>query len=151
MIKRKTASLVKKTSNKPVAPKKENPIANDVEKDKSLAAPVLTELEYDLQKIVVKDGQKFYPLYLSNIIGVEGNRNYVIIYQLNRNPIRIKVTLKYMKERLAFPHFIFVHDSFIANVHHFVTFSPTKAGAGILDMVEGVRFLVSSQHKQEVI
>lgn len=120
------------------------------EEEEVLLRIPLTELEYEIAKIVVKSGNIHYPLYLRNIIGIEGDRNYVWIYLKGLERIKVRITLKMMKALLAIPHFITVHDSYIANIHFFTGFDRRLRGSSILYLIQGIEFMVSQDYVEEV-
>jgi DNA-binding LytR/AlgR family response regulator len=89
-----------------------------------------TELKDNTQAFIyVKADKKMVRILLSDILYIEGLKDYVKIHTPNKAIITYQ-TLTYFEEKLPANQFIRVHRSFIISLHHISAYSLTQIDIG---------------------
>lgn len=86
-------------------------------KSSTLPAPKDNEYIEDAQEknIVIKSGYKFYKINYSELIYIEGQREYVTIHT-TKERITLLSSLKDLEEKLSPDYFIRIHKSYIVSI-----------------------------------
>lgn len=79
--------------------------------------------------IYVKSDKKMVRILLSDILYIEGLKDYVKIYTTG-NPVITYQTLTYLEEKLSANHFIRAHRSYIISLNHISAYSSNQIEIG---------------------
>lgn len=90
-------------------------------------APIVKDDQ--LAFIYVKSEKKMVRILLSDILYIEGLKDYVKIYT-NGSPVITYQTLTYLEEKLSANHFIRVHRSYIISLNHISAYSSSQIEIG---------------------
>lgn len=93
--------------------------------------------------LFVKSEYKVLKVKLSDIIYIEGLKEYVKIVVINGKPILSLLTMKHLEKKLSMNHFMRVHRSFIVNIDHVNTI---ERGQIVFDKVY---IPISEQYKKD--
>jgi DNA-binding LytR/AlgR family response regulator len=113
-----------------------------VDKYETWAKPIQRSSIYQWQQpdndafIYVKSDKKNVRVLLSDILYIEGLKDYVKIHTRNRSIITHQ-TLTYFEEKLSADHFIRSHRSFIIALYHIHTFSASQIEIGKVSLPIG--------------
>lgn len=96
-------------------------------------------LRYFTQKILVKCGDVYKAILVSDIVYLQAHSNYTIIATQTEKVLSCK-TLKYWQDKITKYNFIRVHNSFLVNQIFVTAVDPTR---GQLWMYDGSKVPVS--------
>lgn len=106
-------------------------------------------LKGDFNKITIATSEGYEFIELANLIRIEADGNYSILYLINKKLITSKA-LKYYEDLIVDDNmFIRVHASHIINKKHVVKY--IKADGGSLMMIDNSNIVISSRKKQHVL
>jgi len=94
--------------------------------------------------IFVKDGHVFRKIYLEEILYLESDANYVIVYLESRKKVMIRSTINDLIEQLDDRNFIRVHRSYSVNINRIEDVSP------IAILMQGHTIPIGKSYKDEL-
>lgn len=100
------------------------------------------------ESIFVKEGSKMIKVNLSDIIYVEGLRDYIKIFINSERPIVTHITMKKMVETLPSKAFIRVHKSYIIAIHKI---SAIDAGNSLIELKNNVLIPMGQNYKETLL
>lgn len=101
------------------------------------------------KKIALPTGTTTQFVPINEIVRVESQSNYSLIYFLNRPKLTVTKTLKELEEQLSPHQFLRIHHSHLVNIEHVIGYKNQDSGYLIVqgnDLVE-----ISRRKKQEVL
>ncbi len=116
-----------------------------IQPDKSVAdlASNLTQA-MPLNRVVVKDSKGIQVIPMPDILYIEAQDDYVMIYTTTGRHLK-KQTLKHYEQRLNGDQFVRVHRSYIVNVLQVKKIEPYERDSYIAFLVNGAKIRVSTQ------
>jgi two-component system LytT family response regulator len=97
--------------------------------------------------IATSDGTDY--LNIDEIIRIEADRSYSMIYLTNKKRIMVSKSLIEYEDMLLDNDFFRVHKSFLVNLHHVV--KHIKHDGGYAEMIDGSQIMISRRKKEEFV
>lgn len=101
-------------------------------------------------KILVNKGEKFFFLDIPEIIFIESNEKYALIYTKDDKYL-VRESMKNLEEKLDPPVFIRIHRCYIVNINYIKDIEKWSHGEFLLTLLNGRKFRVSRNYKDNLI
>lgn len=119
---------------------------NEIQRLHKLLAEIRSE-RGEVDRIVVRSGQKVNVLPLEDIICIEASDDYVIIFSQNKQYVK-QMTMKQLENELPKQFFLRIHRSFIVNISHISSFEAHTKETHLLTLSNGKQVATSRTGSQ---
>lgn len=113
------------------------------------AIDTMGENSYERKKIAISNKNKIELVAISDVVYVAAEGSYTVLHLQNKESIMVSKHLKQVEDMLAaYPQFIRVHRSYIANKRFITAFN--RADNGYVEMQQGASIPVGNNYRQDV-
>lgn len=101
-------------------------------------------------KLLVNKGEKFFFIDIQDIIYIESNEKYAVVYT-GSDKYLIRESMKNLEEKLDLTVFVRIHRCYIVNINYIKEIEKWTHGEFLITLSGGMKFRVSRSYKDNLI